>query len=123
MKRIFICLLLLAPCPLLAQTPAEERLAAADQAVDRARAAADRPALVRALGDLGRAQLGVEDSTAALASFRLALKLAREAEDQPAIAGNLLEMYPTLVAANDLVFRTGMDAPTIRIDGMTVAGI
>ncbi len=39
------------------------------------------------------------------------------------IAGNLLEMYPTLQAANDLVFRTGMDAPTIRIDGMTVAGI
>jgi PmbA protein len=25
--------------------------------------------------------------------------------------------------ANDLVFRTGTDAPTLRIDGMTVAGV
>ncbi len=39
------------------------------------------------------------------------------------IAGNLLEMYPTLTAANDLEFRTGLDAPTIRIDGLTVAGV
>ncbi|MEQ8652557.1 MAG: TldD/PmbA family protein [Kiloniellales bacterium] len=39
------------------------------------------------------------------------------------IAGNLLEMYPTLTAANDLEFRTGMDAPTLRIDGLTVAGV
>lgn len=39
------------------------------------------------------------------------------------IAGNLLDMYPTLTAANDLEFRTGMDAPTIRIDGLTVAGV
>jgi len=38
------------------------------------------------------------------------------------VAGNLLEMYPRLVAANDLAFRYGVDAPTIRIDGMTVAG-
>ncbi len=39
------------------------------------------------------------------------------------IAGNLLDMYPTLTAANDLEFRIGMDAPTIRIDGLTVAGV
>ncbi|GAB5470184.1 MAG: TldD/PmbA family protein [Rhodospirillales bacterium] len=39
------------------------------------------------------------------------------------IAGNLLEMYPRLTAANDLTFRTGMDAPTLRIDGLTVAGV
>lgn len=38
------------------------------------------------------------------------------------IAGNLLDMFRTLVAANDLVFKTGIDAPTVRIDGMTVAG-
>ncbi len=93
MKRILICLLLLSAHPLLAQTPAvelEERLAAADEAVDRARAAADRPALIRALGELGRVHFGLGDSAQALASFRLALKLAREIEDQPEIAGNLL---------------------------------
>ncbi len=39
------------------------------------------------------------------------------------IAGNLLEMYPTLTAANDLEFRTGTDAPTLRIEGLTVAGV
>jgi PmbA protein len=38
------------------------------------------------------------------------------------IAGNLLEMFKNLTAANDLEFRYGADAPTIRIDGMTIAG-
>lgn len=38
------------------------------------------------------------------------------------IAGNLKDMYRTLVAANDLVLRYGTDAPTLRIEGMTVAG-
>jgi PmbA protein len=38
------------------------------------------------------------------------------------IAGNLREMFRTLVPANDLEFRHGINAPTIRIDGMTVAG-
>jgi PmbA protein len=38
------------------------------------------------------------------------------------IAGNGLEMFATLVPANDLVFRRGTDAPTIRIEGLTVAG-
>ncbi len=38
------------------------------------------------------------------------------------IAGNLRDMFLALVPANDLEFRRGADAPTIRIDGMTVAG-
>lgn len=38
------------------------------------------------------------------------------------IAGNLLDMFAVLQPANDLVFRRGTDAPTIRVDGMTVAG-
>jgi PmbA protein len=38
------------------------------------------------------------------------------------IAGNLKEMYRQLTPANDLVFRYGTDAPTLRVDGMTVAG-
>ena len=37
------------------------------------------------------------------------------------IAGNLLDMFANLRPASDLVYRTGMDAPTIRIDGMTAA--
>jgi PmbA protein len=38
------------------------------------------------------------------------------------IAGNLKDMYRALTPANDLVFRYGINAPTCRIEGMTVAG-
>ena len=38
------------------------------------------------------------------------------------VAGNLNDMFAHLTPANDLTFRHGIDAPTIRIDGMTVAG-
>jgi PmbA protein len=38
------------------------------------------------------------------------------------IAGNLRQMFASLVPANDLEFRHGVNVPTIRIDGMTVAG-
>jgi PmbA protein len=38
------------------------------------------------------------------------------------IASNLNQMFLHLTPANDLVFKTGTDAPTLRIDGMTVAG-
>ncbi len=38
------------------------------------------------------------------------------------VAGNLKDMFLNLTAAADLAFKTGIDAPTVRIDGMTVAG-
>lgn len=38
------------------------------------------------------------------------------------IAGNLLEMFLHLTPADDLEFRYGMDAPTIMVEGMTIAG-
>ena len=38
------------------------------------------------------------------------------------IAGNLLDMFANLSAANDLEFRYSNNVPTIRIDGMTLAG-
>ncbi len=38
------------------------------------------------------------------------------------VAGNLKDMFINLTPADDLEFRFGTDAPTIRIDGMTVAG-
>ncbi len=38
------------------------------------------------------------------------------------VAGNLKDMFRNLTPADDLEFRYGTDAPTIRIDGMTVAG-
>lgn len=39
------------------------------------------------------------------------------------IAGNLKDMFLHTTAANDLDFRYGIDAPTLRIDGMTIAGM
>ena len=38
------------------------------------------------------------------------------------VAGNLKDMFRKLTPANDLVFRYGTDAPTCRVDGLTVAG-
>jgi PmbA protein len=38
------------------------------------------------------------------------------------IAGNLKNMYLRLTPANDLLFRYGTDAPSVRVEGMTVAG-
>jgi PmbA protein len=38
------------------------------------------------------------------------------------IAGNLKDMFRRLTPASDLEFRYGIDAPTVRIDGMSVAG-
>jgi PmbA protein len=37
------------------------------------------------------------------------------------IAGNLLDMFLALTPANDLAFRYGVNTPTLRVDGMTVA--
>ena len=38
------------------------------------------------------------------------------------VAGNLKDIFKHTTPANDLEFRHGIDAPTVRIDGMSVAG-
>lgn len=38
------------------------------------------------------------------------------------VAGNLVDMFQHITPADDLEFRYGTDAPTVRVDGMTVAG-
>ncbi len=38
------------------------------------------------------------------------------------VAGNLKDMFLNITPADDLKFRYGTDAPTLRVDGMTVAG-
>jgi PmbA protein len=38
------------------------------------------------------------------------------------IAGNLIAMFASLTPANDLEFRYGTNAPTVRVEGLTVAG-
>jgi PmbA protein len=38
------------------------------------------------------------------------------------IAGHLTEVFKSLTPANDLAFRYGTNAPTVRVEGLTVAG-
>ena len=38
------------------------------------------------------------------------------------VAGNLKDMFLNMTAANDLQFKSSTNAPTVRIEGMTVAG-
>jgi len=38
------------------------------------------------------------------------------------IAGNLIDMFRALVPANDLEYRRALNVPTLRVDGMMVAG-
>jgi PmbA protein len=38
------------------------------------------------------------------------------------IAGHLFDIFRSLTPASDLTFRYGVNAPTVRIEGLTVAG-
>ena len=38
------------------------------------------------------------------------------------IAGNLMEMYGNLIPGNDLVIRGSVNAPSLLIESMTIAG-
>jgi PmbA protein len=38
------------------------------------------------------------------------------------IAGHLTEVFSSLTPANDLTFKFGIDAPSVRVEGLTVAG-
>jgi PmbA protein len=38
------------------------------------------------------------------------------------IAGHLFDIFRTLTPANDLTFRYGVNSPTVRLEGLTVAG-
>ena len=45
------------------------------------------------------------------------------AVEEVTVAGNLAEMLKNMTAiGNDLVFRGSVASPTLRIDGMTIAG-
>ena len=39
------------------------------------------------------------------------------------IAGHLFEMFKSLTPANDLSFKYGVNAPTVRVEGLTIAGL
>ena len=39
------------------------------------------------------------------------------------IAGNLKDMFGNMTPADDLTFRRGVNAPTVLVEGMTLAGL
>ena len=47
----------------------------------------------------------------------------RYAVSEVTIAGHLLDIFRTLTPANDLQFRHGTNAPTVRVEGLTIAGV
>jgi PmbA protein len=62
------------------------------------------------------------DYSRGAAGFMIRHGQLAEAVSEITIASNLKEMLLHMVAADDLVFRRGTDAPTIRLEGMTLAG-
>lgn len=62
------------------------------------------------------------DYSRGASGFRIRNGQLAEPISEATIAGNLRQMFANLVPANDLVLRHAMNAPTVRIDGLTVAG-
>lgn len=61
------------------------------------------------------------DYSRGAAGFRIVGGRIAEPVAEFTIAGNLKDMFLALTPANDLEFRHGINVPTIRIDGMTIA--
>ena len=61
------------------------------------------------------------DYSRGAAGFRIAGGVLAGPVAEFTVAGNLKDMFLALTPANDLTFRYGINVPTIRIDGMTVA--
>jgi PmbA protein len=62
------------------------------------------------------------DYSRGAAGFMIRDGVLAEAVSEITIAGNLKQIFLNLTAANDLVFRRGTDCPTLRIEGLTLAG-
>jgi len=62
------------------------------------------------------------DYSRGAAGFMIRDGVLAEAVAEITVASNLIEMFAHLTPANDLRFRRGTDAPTVRVEGMTMAG-
>jgi len=62
------------------------------------------------------------DYSRGAAGFRIENGVLTHAVSEVTVAGNLKDMFLQLTAANDLAFHYGTNAPTVRVDGMTLAG-
>ena len=62
------------------------------------------------------------DYSRGAAGFMIRNGQLAEPVSEVTIAGNLKEMFLHMTPANDLVFRRGTDSPTVRLEGLTLAG-
>jgi len=62
------------------------------------------------------------DYSRGAAGFAIENGQITHAVSEVTIAGNLKAMFAALIPANDLTFRYATNTPTLRIDGMTLAG-
>ncbi len=62
------------------------------------------------------------DYSRGAAGFLIENGAVGQAVSEITIAGNLKDMFRALTPASDLMFRYAMNVPTLRVDGMTVAG-
>ena len=62
------------------------------------------------------------DYSRGASGYRITNGTIGEAVAEFTIAGNLIAMFAALTAADNLERRYGIDVPTLRVDGMTVAG-
>jgi PmbA protein len=62
------------------------------------------------------------DYSRGAAGFMIRNGQLAEAVSEVTIAGNLRDIFLNMTPANDLMFRRGTDSPTVRIEGLTLAG-
>jgi PmbA protein len=62
------------------------------------------------------------DSSRGASGFRIEKGELTTPISEATVAGNLKDMFLNLTPADDLVFKYGANAPTLRIDGMMLAG-
>lgn len=62
------------------------------------------------------------DYSRGASGFWISKGATAHAVSEVTISGNLLDMFRALTPADDLEFRYGLDAPTTRVDGMTISG-
>ena len=55
--------------------------------------------------------------------LRPPLRSWKRAKGDLPCAGHLRDIFRTLTPANDLTFRHGINAPTVRVEDLTVAGV
>ncbi|NML07585.1 metallopeptidase TldD-related protein [Sphingomonas sp. G-3-2-10] len=101
--------------------PSNLWMSAGDQSFDALIADIDTGILVTEL--IGQGVNGVTgDYSRGAAGFLIDKGQIAGPVSEITIAGNLIDMFLAAIPASDLEFRYGINAPTLRIDGMTIAG-